>query len=440
MRTRYFFLIILLLSLPLQFAQINKVANSDSLNFTYSKLNINNISTYVYNNGYLDCNYQEGDCGFYYPKGSSKCLLFHSGFLWATKIFGEYYLGGSNYRTGLIPGKISEYGCEEETDYALHRVYRVRRDYKTSDLSSEILDGEGTYEEIYERYNKDWMEWPVYRGAPFEDIDSNGLYDPLIDVPGYPGADQTCWYVANDNPCKPTLFLYSTKIIGMEMQFTTWAYDTDNLKNTMYRSYKLINKSNKFLDSIYISIWVDSDIGKFDDDRVGCDKNLNLGYAYNSVQEDEIYGYSIPAIGFRLEQGPIVEGLPLDKAIFNRRQIVGKKNLEMTSFYYYCKDYDPPNNIGLTVFDYEKYNHLLMQGLNPLTGEPVIDPTTNQPTKYWLSGDPITNEGWIDNNSINGEDRRFGINSGPFTMAPGDTQEIIYSINIGHGADNKQSI
>ena len=51
---------------------------------------------------------------------------------------------------------------------------------------------------IYDQYENDWINWPV--SWLYLDVDENGIYDPLIDIPGYPGAHQTIWTIANDIP------------------------------------------------------------------------------------------------------------------------------------------------------------------------------------------------------------------------------------------------
>lgn len=69
--------------LPNSFAQENKqnkgLENLGNPNFT--NLNINNISTFFYNNGISDIS-NMGNSGFVYPKGTGKTAVFSSGLLW----------------------------------------------------------------------------------------------------------------------------------------------------------------------------------------------------------------------------------------------------------------------------------------------------------------------------------------------------------------------
>ena len=116
-------------------------------------------------------------------------------------------------------------------------------------------------------------------GAPFTDKNGNGTYEPTVDVPGFPGADQTVWFVANDLNAGRTTNLYGTLPLGIEMQATYWAYNrTGALGNMIFRKYKMINKSNATFDSVYVSMWSDIDNGNSTDDFSGCDTTLSLGY------------------------------------------------------------------------------------------------------------------------------------------------------------------
>jgi FlgD Ig-like domain len=82
----------------------------------------------------------------------------------------------------------------------------------------------------------------------------------------------------------------------------------------------------------------------------------------------------------------------------------------------------------------QAYNY--MRGLQ-MDGLPLIDPTTSEITTFYAPGDPVTGTGWLDQNPA---DRRFMITSGPFTMAPGDSQQVVYAFAIGQGTDRLNSI
>ena len=70
-------------------------------------------------------------------------------------------------------------------------------------------------------------------------------------------------------------------------------------------------------------------------------------------------------------------------------------------------------------------------------GSAIVDPTTGQPTLFMVSGDPVAGTGWLDTSP---SDRRMLLCSGPFTMAPGDTQEIYVAIVVGQSSNRFASL
>ena len=51
--------------------------------------------------------------------------------------------------------------------------------------------------------------------------------------------------------------------------------------------------------------WSDPDLGNANDDYVGCDTTLSLGFVYNGDNNDESgYGAAPPAMGYDFFQGP----------------------------------------------------------------------------------------------------------------------------------------
>jgi hypothetical protein len=396
----------------------------------YTKININNVSTWIKNDGETDIN-QNGNSGLVFPKGSNKPAFFQSGFLWGGKVDGQVRVGGSVYRQGTVPGRILPSGVAANPDDPDVRIYRVRRDYVDGDLSAELADGDGaSIEAIRAQYAKDWTEWPASQGAPFEDVNGNGTYQPSVDIPGVPGADQTVWFVANDLDAAQTDFMYGSLPMGIEEQVTVWGYKaTGALGNMIFRKFLIINKSpqQKAFTDMYVAMWSDPDLGDAGDDYVGTDTVLSLGYVYNASASDATYNpLPPPAGGFDFFQGPLVPGEAGDVGIFKGKYVEGKKNLPMTAFVFFINPdavYSDP-----TQGNYERgtlgwWN--LFQGRISSSGQPFTDPHTGQATMKTLAGDPITGLGWIDGQLHPPADRRMTLVSGTFNMAYGDTQEIV---------------
>jgi hypothetical protein len=391
--------------------------------------NINNISTLISNDGTCDDNLNPNLEGLIYPKGTGKTAVFESGFVWGGKVNGQIRVGGSTYLSGLQAGKIIQKGQAQDQLDPSARIFRVRHDFATADLSSEINDAEGTESQIREQYQKDWNEWPAADGAPYKDIDGDGTYNPSVDVPGVPGADVTIFYIANDLDSSKTKGLYGSPPVGLELHVTVWGYkQLAPLDNMIFKRYQVINKSDTDYTDAYFGIFSDVDDGNASDDVDGCDTILNLGYTYNLKPDDSNYNpLPPPAVGFALLQGPIVNGNFYDTAEFNGRTIYGKKNLPMTSFGYIFKNdpfpFSDPTLGGEYKGTIEMYN--LLHG-KVLDGQyiPVPIELGGGTTKFPYSGDPINGTGFLD---TRGFDHRLMVNSGPFNIAPGDTQEVVFA-------------
>jgi len=429
----------------------------------YALIDLNNWIYWVSSNGLSAINpYNELKAGIY-PQGTAQ-VIFRDGLIWAGFISNNHIssnlrAGGSTSNNGMQCGWITESGSQYEPPKALPaddpraRIYRVRSDLFTLQ-PHEILEDAATYfdidarevsenleNELKQRYYKDWFEWPADYGAPFYDRNRNGKWDPDYDEPGIAGADQTIWYVVNDLNENKCMSLYGSLPIGLEVQVTIWAYKYKEklLGNSIFKRYRLINKSAYTIESMFIGQYVESDIGESSDDFLGCDSVLNMGYAYNSSNIDRDFSpFNIippPAMGYILLQGPIIEAQG-EQAHFDFKIKLNYKNLPMTAFWYKASGMtqgDP----ALGHFDGTLQVYNLMRGYAPTNN--ISNPTPfyhgsgnnhGNPTKFPVNGDPVTGTGDIDgegNNFFPG-DRRFFVSSGSFNMAPGDTQDIVLAI------------
>ncbi|MDP1994265.1 MAG: hypothetical protein Q8K40_03370, partial [Ignavibacteria bacterium] len=215
----------------------------------------------------------------------------------------------------------------------------------------------------------------------------------------------------------------------------------------VFKKYTIINKGTLTLREMYLCYWSDTDLGNAADDFTGCDTLLKLGYTYNGDNDDEnYYGAAPPSVGYVFFQGPMVESAASDSAKFLTQWRHGYKNLPMTGFSFYInmagtRYVDPDQGTAAGSIQFYYY----MTGKN-YYGEQFIDPKTDQPTNIILSGDPVAETGWYEGPQgwpggyAPKEDRRHLMSSGPFTMAPGDTQEVVVGIVIARGNSNLNSV
>ena len=386
---------------------------------SYAKVNINNVSTFVWNDGRMDIAPKNGS-GFEYWKGTKRFSVFASGVYWGGYIDNEIRIGGTKYRTSLKPG--NEFGDT--------LIYKIRPDYKTANLSGEINDEGKSEEVIRDRYEKDYNNWPVHLGAPFYDVDQNGLFKKGKDIPGFPNADQTLWQVCNDFEVSDYIISsnpFYSKQTNVELQITTWAYSKyELLKGVVFKRYKLINRSKTHtIKDIYLGIFSDPDLGDGGDDFAGCDTTLGLGYIYNSRDNDSFWHQNLGAYGCLLLQSPIVNASKENYAVKNGQHVFGKKNLGMTSFTHLT--HEDCEFCPIEYYYQPKFFYNTLQGLTYLSGRTYSDPLTKKITKFLLNGDPVAKTGFVDGILEPARDRHYLINSGPFYMAPGDTQEVIFA-------------
>ena len=379
--------------------KLQKPSSGQSID-TEKTIDVNNIEMFVTNLGSFAWDLTTGNPGLIFPKGTIKTPVFASGIWVGAKVGGATRVTVAEYSQEFVPGIMED--STNAPDVPRFRVYKINK----GDTPAS---------------NPDYADWPVADGAP---VDSLG--NPLV------LGDQTLWCVYNDaDPSAHTNDAGRTSPLGVEIQQTTFAFNRRGaLGNTIFLKFKLINKGRDTLENTYISVWSDPDLGGAADDLVGCDTLLSLGYCYNATNADQLYGTTPPAVGYDFFQGPIVPGNPTDTAWVSGEPRPGFKNLPMTSFNKYINGTDPRNST-------QSYQY--MMGLDAVAGlgAPYINPITGEVTTFVMSGDPVTGTGWLD---ANPSDRRFLLTSGPFTMAPADTQEVVTAIIVAQGADRLSSI
>jgi len=348
-------------------------------------MDVNNLDMVVTNHGSIAYDLETGNGGLIYPRGSIKTAVFAAGLWIGAKVGPEIRTAVGVYSQEYVPGPML--GGTFQPDQASFKNFRIERGQSLSPSDS--------------------IEY-IAQGGP---VDSLGRPQLL--------GDATIWSVFNDaDPGAHTDQAGSTNPLGIEVQQSVFAFDRSGpLGDIIFVKWVLINKGANTLDSTFVSVWSDPDLGGFTDDLVGCDTTLSLGYCYNSTNNDGIYGNAPPAVGYDFFKGPSVGGVPLG----------------MTSFNKYVNGTDPSSQV-------ETFNY--MRGLNK-DGTPIH--VQNDPslpiTKYQVSGfnpgGANTASNWLDTNP---GDRRLQLSSGPFTMAPGDTQEVVTAIIIGQGTNRLSSV
>jgi len=289
--------------------------------------------------------------------------------------------------------------------------------------------------------------------APFYDFDGDGIYDPeAFDFPAYDilenrdcktddllFGDETIFFVFNDrgNVHSET---NSSETIGLEVRTQAFGFTTnDEINDMTFYNFKIINRSIETLNQTFIGHFVDSDIGNYNDDYVGCDVLRGLGYSYNGDEFDEGalgYGANPPAIGMDFFRGPQADngdGIDndfdgcIDCTYDEDGNPIADTDLpeliSMSKFVYYNNDFDPKTGNPEEAPDF--YNYLIGRWKDgtPMTrGGNATDPN-GIPSDWMYPGDTDPNypgENWTEESENNiPADRRFLISAGPFSLEPG---------------------
>jgi len=356
-----------------------------------TKIDINRLSMFVTNVGSFANDLPNQLPGLEYPKGTGKTAIYEAGLWLGAKVSGETRTALAEYAQEFVPGPMA--GGTFQPDSPDYRVFKLRRAAQPFTANDPDTVGYGAY-----------MAIAVPMGAP---TDSTGT------LPGIVG-DEFLWSVYNDADPSAHGQVVTSNPLGVEVQQSTFAFDRQGaLGNTIFMQFKIINKGGNTLDSMFVSLWSDPDLGGFTDDLVGIDRPRSLGYCYNATNADQIYGTAPPAVGFDYLQGPLADN--------------GVTRLPVTAFVKYINGTDPSSKEQV-------YNYML--GLDA-SGAPLVNPSTGLVTTFMHDGDPVTGTGWLDTNPA---DRRMFLSSGPFTMQPGDTQVVVCALVVGQGHDRLSSI
>ena len=270
--------------------------------------------------------------------------------------------------------------------------------------------------------------------APFQDLNNDGIYEPSLGEYPLITGDEYIWWVFND--AGNVKLQSNTASIGVEVQTSAFAYSTqDFLNDATFCQYRVINYGTLTIDSTYIAVWDDCDLGWYDDDFIGCDTTRGLGIQYNGTNDDgaggghpvNSYGLNPPQVGLDFFQGPIRTTHP---AGFPDSNVLVQ--LKMTNFTYYNNDGsiigNPTNGIQIynymtgSIRDGERFSYDF-QGPGTQSKGYGSGPAVN--FVFW--GDPGTGRDWAECTCDNNPgDRRFIFSSGPFQLFPGAKNDIIF--------------
>jgi hypothetical protein len=405
------------------------------------RFNPNNIDTWIQNSGIFDQDINTPSSpGFQWPSGSGKFAVFTGGLTVGAYVNNDLRMASASYTGEYTPGYISHYlGYPVAQTDSTFRFYKVSRGDNMNN-------------------SYDWLVWGrmVPYGAPFIDVNHNGMYEPAIDTPGIKSASQTIFICLTDGFAETHTsgegFGGGTPPLYAELHVTAWGYDNPGYQDMIFRKLVLINKNDTAWNKAYTALTVDPDLGYQEDDYIGYDSARKLAFCYNGDNDDDTnlspyaYGVNPPAFGIKW------------------LSCSGASNIGITSLTYFTNTNSPGPSCEKDPNGEQVPAYFMLKGLKKDQSSWVIPPggDSSYITKFCYPGDPESgtgwNEGWPGNPSgsiqncgglygtyvyVNPPgDRRIIMSSGSDnnTISPDDTVKILISELIAQGVNNLNSV
>ncbi|QXD14142.1 hypothetical protein GQ464_011810 [Rhodocaloribacter litoris] len=183
--------------------------------------------------------------------------------------------------------------------------------------------------------------------------------------------------------------------------------------------YEITNDATEAFTDLYIGFFadVDLDMGRCYSliaNATGYDTARALSYTYpRAAAGDQDLGCPILVFGLAFLESPVASEAPHT----------------VTSHTILRKNVGPEYDFSEATLRNPQDVLYRLQGLSS-QGDPMIDPTTDTPTSYAFTGDPVTQTGWLDVPI----DVRSLTAAGPFSLAQGQKKRFTVALIVAQGS------
>ena len=412
-------------------------------------LDVGDVKARVFNTGGLFFGH-DGSTGYQaayeVPKGSGRSPMFAAGLWVGGMADGELRVAGATYADfEFWPGPLDPATGRPRNpeDCSEHdRIWRVSR----HDVTEYYRTGTAT---------RDLAEWPHHLGAPVIDADGDSTnYDLAAgDQPAISG-DQMLWWVMNDvgNYHANT----ETPAIGLETRVSVFAFGggPPALRQATFYRYEFLNHDPVDLDSAYVGLFADVDLGDAVDDFVGSDTLHGMGYVYNSDDVDGwpachyCYGARPPALGFLALDGPVGLQNGRDDDGDGATDEPGERG-GMTAFRALFDGFGPTSNPYTASAMYWALQGRWADGSWVTRGGDGYLPPGTDRTTFGYSGDPVPPRFWSERCPGSStqcgianypSDRGFVASFGPARLAAHGSDRVLFALVYARGESHLNSV
>ncbi len=370
---------------------------------TYNVINTNNIATNFHSGGEMHRNFYSAWPVYEFPKGSGKNAAGVSA-LWIAGLDGggQLKVAAMTYRQNGIDFWAGPLDLNDASiDFLGCSFFDVAPSVKTSDIE--------TFRQVYKSGLSNSANYPLDLNiktwsanrwensattdtlAPYVDVDSNGVYDPLLggDYPKITGS-QMMHFIHND---KGGIHRESNGIpLGIEVHHSIYAYGCPEvlsqypeLNNVIFHKYRIYNRSAFTVTQTAIGMWSSSCIGDERDDFVGSNPKKGYAYYYNGDSFDNVYDSILPATAVVLLKAPLADNNDLIDNNGNGQVDEPQEEMSQPNVFYY-KETLPKSSIS--PFPEQSEPNIASHYYGYLTG-------------FWKDGSPFTCGGDAFQGSIN---------------------------------------
>lgn len=399
-------------------------------------LDHNSVAARLMDNGMLFQNVSSGTAAYSVPKDSLTTVIFSSS-IWigATDLQGNLHMAALRYASGedFFSGPYSTNNSYNDSLYLQkydQSIWAVTRAEINFHMANYWTPGYVPVPSI--------ANWPgngdvslgvVSNLAPFVDMNSDNIYNPLDgDYPDVRG-DEAAYIILNDS--KGIHTETNGEPLGIEVHIMASQYaSTDFLDSTTFLNIRVFNRGVQLYSNVKFGLFMDGDIGNYADDYFGCAPNKDMMYFYNGDNFDgnggaTSYGANPPAVGV----------------------VSLSKPMETCGFFTSVANF--PYSDPTVAFQYWHFMSAQWADGSPWTyggwGYPSSPGGSNSPTNFMFDGNPLTGVAWSEVTNNNPPDDRRGIMVLQTTSIFPDEMScydmaVIYSRSGGTNLQNVQSL
>jgi len=247
--------------------------------------------------------------------------------------------------------------------------------------------------------------WPAEEGAPTDRYGQPEMY-----------GDMMVWSLLEPNWKDTYRDVRKYPLENITISQSIYGYSESNLINIVFIRYEITNSGFQDLSDMYAGFFTDIDIefgGYYSnmENASGYEMERALSYTYPSEAKGDVdLGSDVVVVGHTFLESPISSEHP--KTI--------------TSHTIFRKHFgrDPSGFGELNLI--APYNVLNMLKGQSAEGDPMIDPTNGQSTKFAFTGDPVKETGWLDTPN----DVRSLLAAGPFSISVGEKKVLTVALII----------